>query len=307
MDLNALKVAGLVARHGSFAAVARVTDQDPSAISRIIATLEVQLGLRLFQRTTRRLSITQEGSLYLSHVIPLLEEFDRAHEEALQNRSTPSGILRVTASVAFGHECIAPLLPAYSDRFPDITLELILTDSNLDLVQNGIDLAVRLTPAPEGDLISTRLVQTSYRVVAAPSFLQRNGAPKTPEELSRLNCLRTTLPDYRTRWIFQQRYGDVQSEVTVNGNLLISNPLALRRAAQDGLGPALLADWMVRDSLASGELLDLFPDHNVTATRFDTAAYALYPSRAYLPVKVRATIDFLRRALTSHHPEGSTA
>lgn len=305
MDLDALKTVVLVARHGSFAAVARLVDQDPSSISRIVSGVEARLGLRLFQRTTRRLSVTEEGSVYLSQVAPLLEEFDRAREEAARNRSTPSGLLRLTASVAFGQECIVPLLPAYRERFPEITLELTLSDSNLDLIDSGIDLAIRLAPAPEGDLISSRLMRTAYRVVAAPDYIKRVGLPLEPGALETLDCLRTTLPDYRTRWLFRDRKSGEQEEVSVTGSLLISNPLALRQAARDGLGPALLADWMIDEDLRSRRLIDLFPAHEMTATSFDTGAYALYPSRAYLPMKVRVTIDFLRRRINQPHPAGS--
>ncbi|WP_299550208.1 substrate binding domain-containing protein [uncultured Tateyamaria sp.] len=176
-----------------------------------------------------------------------------------------------------------------------IKLELILNDQTIDLVAGQIDIAIRLAPAPKGDLISTRLMSTQYRVVASPDYLDQHGRPRKPEALTDHACLRMTLPDYRTEWRF--RKNQTETIVGVTGPILISNALALRTAARNGLGPALLANWMTETDLAQGTLVDLFPDHDVTATTFDTGAWLLYPSRNYLPTKVRAVIDFLRTQL----------
>jgi len=302
MDLAALRMIAFVARHGSFAAAARVLNLDPSSVSRIVANAEASLGLRIFQRTTRTLRITEEGEIYLRRVVPLIEELDHAREEAGLARATPSGTLRVTASVAFAHECIVPHLGAFHDLYPGISLELLPTDAMLDILGNGIDLAIRLAPAPEGDLVSTRLVRTRYRVCAAPGYLSKHGPFVSPHDLSTLNCLRFALPEFRNRWLFR-RDGDAGFEVAVSGWAVIANALSLRQAARDGLGPALLADWLIGDDLASGMLIDVFPDYDCTATEFDTAAWALYPSKSFLPMKVRVTIDYLRDQLRAKtHP-----
>lgn len=296
MDLDAIRTLALVAQHGSFAAAARALDIDPSTVSRIVAGAEASLGLRLFQRTTRSLRITEEGETYLRRVVPLVDEFELAREEAGRTRAAPSGTLRLTASVAFAHECIVPHLGDFHRRYPDISLELLPTDATLDILANGIDLAIRLAPAPEGDLVSTRLLGTRYRVCAAPAYLAGRAPITEPAQLSGLDCLRFALPEYRSRWIFR-RPGHEPFEVAVSGRTVIANALSLRQAARDGLGPALLADWLIGGELARGDLVDLFPAHDCTATRFDTAAWALYPSRSFLPRKVRVAIDFLREKL----------
>jgi DNA-binding transcriptional LysR family regulator len=296
METDALKTVVLVAQHGSFAAAARVLNVDPSSVSRLVASTEAALGLRLFQRTTRSLTITEEGETYLRRITPLLEELDHAREEAGRLRRAPSGALRLTASVAFAHECILPHLAAFHTAYPDIAVELLPTDANLDLLANGIDLAIRLAAAPEGDLISTRLMRTRYHVCASPDYLARHGPIEAPEALAERTCLRFALPDYRTRWRF--RRGEAAPfEVAVQGWIVIANALSLRQAARDGLGPALLADWLVGRDLASGRLIDLFPNHDCTATEFDTAAWALYASRSFTPQKVRVAIDFFRGKL----------
>lgn len=288
-------MAALVARHGSFAAAARALTIDASTVSRTVASVEREIGLRLFQRNARSLTLTEEGAAYLARIDPLLVELDHAADEARQLRDLPSGTLRMTASVAFAHECIIPHLAAFHALHPKITLELLPTDANVDILADKIDLAIRLAAAPSGDLISTRLLTTRYRVCAAPAYLNREGTPAHPRDLAGCNCLRFDLPDYRSNWKFRRQAESL--DVPVSGTTLIANALGLRRAAREGLGPVLLGDWLVAGDLAAGRLVDLFPDWECTATRFDTGAFALYPSREFLPQKVRVMIDFLRARL----------
>lgn len=297
MDLEALKTVALVARHGSFAAVSRVLDVDPSSVSRLVAGVETELGLRLFQRTTRTLSVTEEGAAYLARIEPLLEEFDHAQDMARDAARQPAGTLRMTASVAFAHECIVPHLGSFTAKYPEMALELLPTDANMDLAGNAIDLAIRLAPMPSGDVISTRLMSTRYVVCAAPEYLAAHPKLESPTDLANHPCLRFALPHYRMRWRFR-RPGSDPVEVDVSGPMIIANALSLRRATVAGFGPALLADWLIASDLAEGRLVSVFPDWDCTATEFDTAAWALYPSRTYLPQKVRVMIDFLRGKLS---------
>ncbi|MDJ0945949.1 MAG: LysR family transcriptional regulator [Kiloniellales bacterium] len=293
MEISALQVFAEVMRRGSFAAVARDRDVSPSAISRSVAALEAELGLRLFQRTTRRLAPTEAGALYFARVEPLLGELEQARQAATDLQEAPSGTLRVTASVAFGQTCLVPLLPELQRRYPQLALELLLTDSNLDLVAERIDVALRLGPRRDSGLIGLRLFDTRYRVCVSPDYLARNGGIATPEMLRGRPCLTFALPGFRSRWIFLDPAGR-RTEVPIEGRFVISSALAQRDCALNGLGPALLADWLIGADIAAGRLVDLFPGHRVTATDFDTAAWLLYPSRAYLPLKVRAFVDFLK-------------
>lgn len=296
MDLINLELLVETVRSGSFAAVARQRDLDPSSVSRAIASLEEEVGVRLLQRTTRRLSLTEAGELYLRRVEPLVQELSRAREEAIGASESPSGTLRLTCSVAFGQTCLVPLLAEFREAYPDLKLDLLMTDENLDLIEQRIDLAIRLAPSPGGDVIGSKLMATRYRVVATPNYLRTQGTLSKPDELKSRSCLLFTFPDFRSRWLFRDRKGEVQ-EVPVNGDIAMSNALALRQGALAGLGPALLADWLIERELADGRLVDVFPDYNVAATSFDTGAWLLYPSRAYLPSKVRVAIDFLRDRL----------
>ena len=298
MDINLLKMVALVAQQGSFASAARVMNVDPSSVSRAVANAEAELGLRLFQRTTRTLTVTEEGEEYLRRITPLLEELEHAREAATQSLRRPTGTLKMTASVAFAHECIVPFLGRFHGRYPEVSVELLPTDANLDVAANGRDLAIRLAAEPSGDLISTRLLRTRYAVCASPDYLINHAPIVSPQDLTKHNCLRFALPDFRTRWRFRQTDGDA-IEIPVTGHTIIANALSLRRAAREGLGPVLLADWLVGRDIADGRLVNLFPDYECTATEFDTGAWALYPSRSFLPRKVRAMIDFLREVLAA--------
>lgn len=296
MDLSALAVTLRAAELGSFAAAAREAGLDPSSASRAVASVEHRLGMRLFQRSTRRLSLTAEGEDYLRRVAPLLEAMEEARETARGGRAAPGGRLRLTASTAYGARRIVPRLAALRRAAPNLEVELILSDANLDMVAERIDLAVRLAPAPEGDLISSKLHDTRYRVVAAPAWLAAHGAPETPRDLAGTACLRSTLRGHRDAWTFRPHGGEGWSDVTVavEGPILVSSATALLEAARAGLGPALLADWLVEDALTDGGLRDLFPRYAVTATTFGTAAWLLYTSRTYLPAKIRVAVDVLR-------------
>lgn len=287
----------LVQSQGSLAGAARVLEQDPSSVSRVIATLEAELGFRLFQRTTRKLTVTDEGRLFLTRLAPLLEDLNAAKEAAYSQNSQPRGMLRMTASVAFSYQMIVPLMPQFQQLYPKITVDLQSSDVNLDLVENGIDLALRLAPAPKGDLISTRLMRTQYHVVASPEFIAKHQKPDHPGDLTQFNCLRIALPGLQNVWRFRGNDGE-NFEVTVDGTLLVSNPLVLRKAAQTGVGVTMLADWLIKDDLETGRLIDLFPEYSCSASDFDTAAWALYPSRTYLPQKVRVMINFLKSQLS---------
>lgn len=298
MELDWLRMFIEVARRGSFTAVARERDVEPSSVSRVIAGLEERLGMRLFQRTTRKLALTEAGALYLSRMAPLLDEFERAGEEALAATRGAAGTLRLTTSVAFGQMKLVPLLPALRALHPALRLELLLTDANLDLVAERVDLAIRLAPRVEGDFIAARLLATRYHVCAAPGYLAAQPLAR-PGDLGRHRCLLSALPEYRSRWRFRAADGQVQ-DVAVAGDLFTTNAVALRQCVLAGMGPALLPDWLIGPDLAAGRLVDPFPAMRATATDFETAAWLVYPSRDWLPNKVRATIAFLRSELEPH-------
>lgn len=301
MDLVSLRIFVDVAQAGSFAEVARRQNLDPSSVSRIVAGLERDLAFRLFNRSTRRLSLTEAGEAYLERVGPLIDELADAAEAARDLSAGPSGALRLSASVAYGQSVLTPLLGAFRAAYPGLTLDLLFTDAVVDLVAERIDLAIRLGPRPQSDHVASKLAPVRYCVCASPDYLDAHGRPDAPLELRHHQCLRFPFPGFRERWKFRRtetRDAATADEidVPVDGAITISSALALRRCAINGLGPALLADWLVADDLANERLVDLFPDHTATATEFDIGVWLIYPSRRYLPRKTRVFVDFLRAA-----------
>lgn len=286
-----------VMRQGSFAAVARDRNIDPSSVSRAIAGMEEELGIRLFQRTTRQLSPTEAGIAYFERVEPLVEEMQQAIAVAADISGQPKGTLRVTASVSFGLKCIVPLLANLETMYPELTVNLLLTDAIVDLLAERIDVAVRLGPLADSTLIAQQLMRTCYFVCASPQYLKRWGQPETPSDVEQHNCLLFPLAGFRSRWIFRDRNGDM-SETPVRGRTIISSAIALQQCAIAGMGLALLPHWLIDEDLHAGTLVNVFPDYEVTATDFSTAAWLVYPTRAYVPLKVRVFIDFLKKYIS---------
>lgn len=298
MKIAHLELFRAVMREGNFTGVARRRGIDPSAVSRAITTLESDLGIRLFERTTRRFAPTEAGRIYYAQTDSLIEELELAAARARDATAAPAGQLRVTASIAFGCEVLSPLVAGLRERYPALALELVLSDLPLDLVNERLDVAIRLGPAPTGELVRRRLMAVRHRVCASPAWLAANARVTLPAELSHCDCVRFPFPGFSDRWRFRDAEGTLE-DVTISGSLVVSNALAAKRCILDGLGPGLLADWMSARELADGTLVELLPAYAVTATVFETAAWILYPSRSYIPTKVRCFIDYLADKLAS--------
>jgi len=272
MDTDTLKTFAAVFRVGSLAAVARERGVDPSIVSRAIASLEEELGIRLFVRSTRRLAPTDAGKLYFARIEKILADLDAARAALTDLAATASGVVRLTTSIAFGKVFLLPLMEAFQKQHPKIVLDLVLDDNNLDLAARQIDLAIRLgPPLAAGSLIVRRLMRTRYAVCASPAYVASHGAPEHPSELAERDCIRLNVPGFSTTWTFR-RPGDAPLTVAVKSNLLVSHSFSARQSAEAGLGPTLLADWMNHDAFEQGTLVNLFPDYEVTATTFDTGA-----------------------------------
>jgi DNA-binding transcriptional LysR family regulator len=294
MDTEQLKTFVEVVRLGSFAAVAREFSTDPSAVTRSIAALEKSLGVRLLERTTRRLALTKAGAAYHESVRGLLKDLERATDEARDLAGQPEGVVRVTASVSYGYAVLVPMLATLRKAYPRLEIDLRLTDSIVDLVAERVDVALRLRQAADSSLVGVRLARIRYYVCASPAYLKQHGAPTTPADLAAHDCLRCPVPGYSAQWRFRDPLGAIDG-IDIHGRLTMSNSLALQRAAQEGLGPALLPDWLVGADLATGRLIDLLPRHEATPTDFDNAIWLLHTSRSYIPHRVRAFLDFVKK------------
>ena len=294
MELEALKIFVEVMHQGSFASVAKERNIDPSSVSRTISNLEKELNVRLFQRTTRKLSPTEAGILYCDRIAPLIEEMERAKEVVTASQQL-QGTLRITASVSFGLRRIVPLLTEFEQIYRDLKIELLLTDTRLDLVAERIDLAIRLGKLEDSTLIIQKLMSTQYGVYASPKYLEQHPEIIYPQDIVRHNCLLFPLPGFRSCWIFQNSQGTLK--IAVKGRTIISNAIALQECAIAAMGLALLPQWLIEQDLAAKRLIKILPNYQVTATDFDTSAWLVYPSRSYVPLKVKVLIDFLKQHL----------
>ena len=295
MDIEVLKIFVEVMRQGSFASVARERNIDPSSVSHSISGLEKELGVRLFQRTTRNLSPTEAGLIYCDRLEPVLEEMQQAIELITQIEQ-PQGTLRITASVSFGLKCLIPLLKEFEAIYPQLTVELLLTDSRLDLLTERIDLAIRLGQLQDSTLIAHKLMSTRYSVCASSSYIRQHGKLNHPQDITQHNCLRFPLAGFKTHWIFRDQQGET-FKIPVKGRTIISNAVGLQECAIAGMGLAFLPHWLVDPEIETGRLIKILPNYDVTATKFDPAVWLVYPSRTYIPLKVKVLLDFLQQHL----------
>lgn len=296
MDLETLRVFIDTFRSRSFSKVARDRNLDPSTVSRLIASLENELGVRLFQRTTRGLAPTEAASAYFERVAPALEELDSAAAAAGEATGAISGTLRITAAITFSEMSLVPLLPAFTARYPKVTVELVLTNAVLDLVGERIDLALRLGRLSDSSHVSQKLFDLDYVACASPRYLAERGVPARPEELTQHDCLIYAERSEGTRWRFRQSGRIV--EVPVRGQMCVNHGTVLRDCATSGMGVILLPYSYVARELRNGELVELFPDLEMTPGEFGGAVWIVYPTRAYVPGRVRVFVDFLKATLT---------
>ncbi len=295
-----------VARQKSFAGVARASARDPSAVSRSIAQLEKELGTRLFERSTRSMSLTESGEHFLQRVEPLLEEMRRAVQEIAQTNAEPSGVLRIAAPVSFGHTRIMPLMRAFRAQYPKIALDCVFTDELLDMRAQRVDLAIRFTDEGNEQFESVKLVNTPHVVVASPGYLAQFPKLRAPTDLAAHECLLFPMQNYRSDWLFRDESGHV-FPVQIKGDITLSTFQALMHGACSGLGPTLLPKWQVQEALDDGRLVSVFPDHEVTVTEFDSAVWALTPLREFVPAKVRVFTEFLREHLAQRPLQAAPA
>lgn len=291
MDLEQLRIFAEVYRARGFAAVAKARGVAPSSISRQVAGLEAALQVRLFQRSTRSLAPTEAGAAFHARIEPLIEELDAARAELADRTRGPVGRLRVTASVAYGQICIVPRLAAFRAAHPRITLDLFLTDSVVDLVAERIDVAIRHGVLADSALVARKLAAVRYLVVASPGYLAAHPPIRAPGDLAAHDCVTFPYDGFRDHWRFRQ--GGIETDVAIRTVVSTGNAAAIRDCARAGLGLALLADWTLGDDLAMGRLVEVLPDWQAAGASFDVALWAIFPSRAFVPAKVRAFVALL--------------
>lgn len=285
---TALQVFRYVAERNSFAEAGRRLGLSPAAVSKNIAELEAHVGARLINRTTRRMALTEEGRIYLEHVVRGLDAFSEADAALSPLKKEPSGTLRVSAPMTVTLTRLSAAIPRFLARYPEITLDLHLDDRRVDLIREGFDLAIRGSDSLEdASLIARKLAVMPHVLCAAPTYFEAHGRPEAPPDLRSHECVRFSLSGHADVWEFRK---DGRTErIPVNTRYSVTSSLAVRDALRAGLGVSLMPKPYVDDDLREGRLQCALQDWSTV----ETTLYAIYPSRQHLAPKIHAFLDFL--------------
>jgi DNA-binding transcriptional LysR family regulator len=283
--ISDLDIFARVARTGNMSAAGREMGLSPAVVSKRISLLEERLGARLFHRTTRQLTLTETGEGYFKRVVDILSLVDEAEDFVSRRNTKPRGQLKVTAPTSFSRFHIAPHLADFLDRYPDIELDLHLTDTFVDIIREGFDLAIRIGELEDSSLVARKLAPDTRVICAAPRYLERAGTPKSLADLDTHNCLSVGAQDV---WRIEGLDGEHQ--VRVKGNVRSNSAEFVREALLSGLGIGLRPSWDIGPELACGRLQVVLPEYRGSSR---LAIHAVYPTREFLPAKVTALIDFL--------------
>ncbi len=282
-----------VVEAGSFVAAADATGLSKTAVSRHVSDLEKRLGVRLLHRTTRRLSLTDEGRTFLSRAKEVLAAIEEAESELTARAIEASGLVRVNAPLTFGTLHLAPLWSPFIAANPKVSLDITLSDRVVDLVEEGYDLAVRIASSPASALVSRKLASTRVVLCASPRYLRQHGIPKQPRDLADQKVISYAYLSGGDEWLFQGPQGPVS--VRTNSRIHTNNGDTCRTAALAHQGIILQPDFLVGQDLRSGALRELMPQFRSV----ELGIFAVYPTRKHLPLKLRRLIDFLAAAMRS--------
>ena len=282
-----MKTFNTVVEAGSFVKAADVLNLSKAAVSRHVVELEKRLGIRLLHRTTRRISLTSEGQVFYSRGKDVLAELDDVETEITSKREKVSGLLRINAPFTFGILHLAPLWGLFRERYPQVTIDVTLSDRVVDLVEEGYDLAIRIAALQSSSLVSRRLANTRMTLCASPRYLKKHGKPKHPSELANHQVIAYSYLATKDEWHFSGPKGLVS--VLTRPWMHTNNGETCKGAALAHQGVILQPRFVVADELASGQLVELLPEYRSS----EIGIYAVYPSRKHLSAKVRLLIDFL--------------
>lgn len=286
--LEAMSVFVRVVERGSFSAVARELGTTQPTISKQISALEQRLGGRLIARSTRQLSLTDEGQRYYQQCRDILAAIDNAEHSFQTGREAVAGPLRVASSVSFGRLQLAPRLRGFLQVHPQVSVDLQLSDQNVDLLSEGVDVAIRIGELKDSNLIARQIGLTRRLTVASPAYLAQHPGPQTPEELAQHNCLLFTLLKQVDTWSFD----DGRYSVQVRGNVHSNNSEAIREMVLSGLGISLSPSWLYREDIDAGRVVQIMPKH----TPSSLPIYAVFPANRRQSARVRTFVDFLAEA-----------
>ena len=293
-QLVAMRTFVRVVQTGNFSAAAREQHSSQANVSKRVAALESLLGVKLLTRSSRELSLTEMGSEYYEKCLAILAELDEADAAVRSQTASPKGTLRIAAPVAFARLVLAPLMKSFIAQYPEIRVDLAASDAHVDLIAQGMDIAIRGRKLEDSSLVARHLFDNPMLLVASPDYLAQYGTPTTPQELKHHECIVYSLLSSINVWHFT-RQGQ-QISVPVKGRFQSSNGDTNLEVALSGLGIVQLPIWMVDEHLKTGRLQRILADYDANPVPFN----AIYPQTRYVPLKVRCFIDFLKKALAAN-------
>ncbi len=283
----------LLAKKPSLSAAARELNITPPAVTKRLAQMEQRLGVRLLNRSTRKISLTSEGELYLSYATAILADIREMEDQVSSSRADPKGLLRVNATLGFGRTTIAPIISAFAQRYPDVDVQLQLTDRPINLVEEAFDLGIRFGELPDTRLSARRIMSNRRFLCASPVYLKKFGEPRTLHELAAHRCIIHRQND-EPHGVWRLFKGRKAETVKVDGTLSSNDGDVVLNWALDGHGILIRSEWDVAKYLESGRLQVVLKDYKPAPADLDV----FYPSRRNLPAKVRAFIDFLAASMS---------
>jgi DNA-binding transcriptional LysR family regulator len=292
--LTSLQVFGRVVECGGFSAAARRLNMSVTMVGNHIQSLEDRLGVRLLNRTTRKVSLTETGKLYYERSSQILADLEEADSAAGAATSTPRGTLKFYTSTHITR-FLSPVISEYLSLYPSVSIDLSIGERMIDLIEEGYDLAIRTTMPPDSSLVARRLTPWRHVLVCSPDYPQTHPAVTAPADLASHNCLRYAYYPYGDDWRFFTEANE-QVSVKVGGNIVTTSAETLRYMAQNGQGVFLAPSFVIMDDLASGALVRLLPDYKPA----EFSINAIYPNRTYLPTKTRIFIDLVAERFVEH-------
>ncbi|EAS44274.1 LysR family transcriptional regulator [Photobacterium profundum] len=289
--LDAIPYFLAVAKHESFAEAARHLDVSRSAVSKRVNQLETSLGVRLLHRTTRKVSLTEAGKHYLINAQNAYYWIQQAEDAATSRQRSPIGKLKVCVPMSFGRLKIAPLIPGFLKKYPQVEIDMVMDDRYSDIVDAGFDVAIRGGELADSSLIARKLMPSRSLICASSAYLDGKTLPTTPIDLTEHNALIYSYSAQTTEWVFE--YQDHIETVAVRGNYRVNNSEAVLEGCLQGIGVGRLPDFIAKPYIDNGELIQLLSEYKMPEKNI----WAVFPERTYMPVKVRIFIDYLYEAL----------
>lgn len=297
--LNSLIIFVRAAHNRSFSIAARQLGMSPSSVSKAVLRLEERLGTRLFNRTTRSITLTEDGAAFYERCRQIISDIEEAELELSKARTQPKGTLRIDLTMALGRMHIVPALPKFAAQYPDLKLDVSLNDRIVDIIEEGIDAVVRVGTGPDSRLIMHRVATARFIVCAAPSYLERYGEPEIPEDLKQHNCVNFIYPqtgrDYE--WLFQR--DGIEFRLPVEGTIRIDHAEALLDAAIGGAGLVQVYNYIASAAIERGQLKPVLESYAAKGS----AIAVIYPQKRHLSAKVRAFVDFMSELMTQLRQE----